>query len=99
MVLNKTMTLNKYSFDFSNYEEKARHLGPFKDRTMHKIDYWSGYLASRGKHKGLIVSSFNQLEVLQNFISFSNLHLCSNQVSNPKVIYGQCLKSTGNLIR
>ena len=40
------------------YDENARYLNPVYYKSMHKIDYWTGYHNNRGKHKQLIKKAF-----------------------------------------
>ena len=76
-IVTKKLRLKKYSFDFGQYDEKTHHLDPMRFRTMHKIDYWTGYHANRGAHKALIKKAFNQLEVSTNFIRLMQMVGCN----------------------
>ena len=40
------------------YDENTRYLDPVLYRTMHKIDYWTGYYSNRGIHKYIIKKAF-----------------------------------------
>ena len=46
--LNKLKVLE---LDMTQYDENTRYLDPVLYRTMHKIDYWTGYHSNRGLHK------------------------------------------------
>jgi hypothetical protein len=63
-------SLSQYSFDFSQYDEKSRYLNPELFRSMHGIDYWTGYYSNRASHKALIKRSFHNLNVVESFSYF-----------------------------
>ena len=76
--INREKTrLQKYSFDFGQYDENTRHLDSERFKSMHRIDYWTGYHSNRGAHKALIKRNFNWLEVTKNFINLFETKQCS----------------------
>ena len=52
------------------YDEQSRYLD-WDYRSMHRIDYWSGYLSNKGQHKSLIKQAFHKWNVVQVFIAMA----------------------------
>jgi len=73
----KKTTLRKYPFDFGQYDENTRHLDSERFKSMHRIDYWTGYHSNRGAHKALIKRNCNWLEITSNFINLFEIKKCS----------------------
>ena len=80
---SKKLHLKKYAFDFGQYDENTHHLDPARFRTMHRVDYWTGYHANRGAHKALIKKAFTQLEVTSNFVRLMQIVGCSKNETLP----------------
>jgi hypothetical protein len=55
----KKAKVRQYPFDFGQYDENTRHLDSERFKSMHRIDYWTGYHGNRGAHKALIKRAFN----------------------------------------
>lgn len=68
-----SLKLASYGFDFQLYDENTLLLNPTSYRTVHRLDFWSGYFSNRGAHKALVKRGFQQLEIAENFMSLMNL--------------------------
>ena len=73
--------LGSYSFDFMLYDENSNLMNHKTYRTVHRIDYWSGYYSNKGQHKALIKSAFHKWMVAQNFYELATLTRCSDSTS------------------
>lgn len=68
--------LPSYSFDFMQYDENTRHLDPYRFRSMHRIDYWTGYPVNMGAHKTLISEAVMHMQAARNLIDLMRMQAC-----------------------
>lgn len=70
--------LHRYSFDFMLYDENTNYMNNKAFRSVHRIDYWSGYYSNKGQHKALIKSAFHKWMVTQNLYELASLSRCTD---------------------
>jgi len=58
------------------YDENTRYLMHNKYRSMHRIDFWSGYYSNKGQHKQIIKTAFHKLMVSQHFLALATATKC-----------------------
>ena len=75
----------EYPFDFGQYHENTRHLDSERFKSMHRIDYWTGYHGNRGAHKALIKRAFNWLELTNNFVYLFEIKKCGAVAAGAEV--------------
>ena len=70
------MALHNYDFDLMMYDENCNSLDPKQFRSVHRIDYWSGYYSNKGSHKALIKAGFHKWMVARNLLELATLTRC-----------------------
>lgn len=63
------------------YDENTNYMNNKVFRSVHRIDYWSGYYSNKGQHKALIKSAFHKWMVTQNLYELASLTRCTDVAS------------------
>lgn len=64
------------------YDENTNYMNNKAFRSVHRVDFWSGYYSNKGQHKALIKQGFHKWMVTRNLYELASLTRCQDIVTS-----------------